>query len=68
MLGEVSGTDAEGPWVNAGLGHPMVDQDHRLLVEDRAQTMEAPCRLLKRASKRDILRNVDLLSLVGLHP
>jgi hypothetical protein len=38
----------------------MVDQDHRLLVEDRAQTVEAPCRLLKRASERDILRNVDL--------
>jgi hypothetical protein len=42
----------------------MVNQDHRLLLEDRAQTVEAPCRLLERASERDILWNVDLLSLV----
>jgi hypothetical protein len=42
----------------------MVDENHRLLVEDRTRTVKVPCCLLKRASERDVLRNVDLFFLV----
>ena len=38
----------------------MVDQDHRLLVEDRTQAMQAVGRTLESAAKRNILRNVDV--------
>lgn len=59
LRGKVCGTDTESPWVYIGFGHAMVDQDDRLLVEDGAQTIKAPCRLLEGASERNVLRNVD---------
>ena len=31
-------------WVHVGFGYPMVNQDHRFLMEDSAPTMEALCR------------------------
>ena len=63
VLNEMSRTDAKGPRVNVGLGHPMVDQNHRLLVEGRTQPVNASRGFLKRASERDVLRNVDWLFL-----
>jgi len=44
MLLLMRGTDTESPWVHVGFGYPVVNEDHRRLMEDSAPTMEAPCR------------------------
>jgi hypothetical protein len=51
--------DTESPRVYVGFGHPMVNQNHRFLLEDSSPTMQALCRFLESASERNVLRNVD---------